>query len=61
MKKYAVTMICKETTRAVTMIDSDSKDLEKIKDLAWAKFDSAIRDQKILEQDNFTKVELLKN
>ena len=66
MKKFLVTMICKEVWRAKVIIDYDPKplakddeeiDLETIKDQAWATFDKNFK--KELEQENFTKVEFI--
>lgn len=53
--KYRVVMICKEIWRAETVVEADGVDTEKVKDIAWAKFDK-IR-KKDLEQENYTKVE----
>ena len=55
MKKYKVTMICKEIWRAEIGVEANGVDMEKVKDVAWAKFDK-IR-KKDLEQENYTKVE----
>ena len=66
MKKFLVTMACKEISRAKVVIDYEpgpldnglqEVDLEMIKDLAWAKFDA--NSKKDLEQENSTKVELV--
>ena len=50
-------MVCKETWRAETIIESRDFDLEKIKDKAWSKFNKISSQD--LEQDNYTKVELI--
>ncbi len=58
--KYKVTMICREIWRAETVVntgDGDA-DLEDVKDLAWLAFDK--NKSKDLEQENFTKVQTLK-
>ena len=57
--KYKVTMICREIWRAETVVDTGKgdADLEDVKDLAWLKFDD--NKSKSLEQENFTKVELI--
>lgn len=52
--KYIVTMMCKEIWRAETVIESESDDLEEIKDIAWSKFNDICEQD--LEQDNYTKV-----
>lgn len=59
MAKFRVVMICREISRAETIIEApESDDYEKIKDEAWSCFD-AIAD-KSLEQENYTKVESIK-
>ena len=52
-------MICREIWRAETVVDTGDgdADLEDIKDLAWLAFDK--NKSKDLEQENFTKVELI--
>ena len=59
--KYKVTMIRQEIWRAETVVDTKSVkgvgDLEDVKDLAWLAFDN--NKSKSLEQENFTKVELI--
>ena len=55
MRKFKVTMTCKETWRAEIVISAPADaDLEKIKDNAWADFDKIC--SKDLEQDNHTKI-----
>lgn len=56
--KYKVTMICREIWRAVTIVEHDNNDHEVIKDKAWETFD--VVKEGNLEQENFTKVELIK-
>ncbi|KKM05282.1 hypothetical protein LCGC14_1755730 [marine sediment metagenome] len=58
MPKYKVTMICREISRAEIIVDNDNNDYEQIKDIAWASFD-VIREGN-LEQENYTKVEEIK-
>lgn len=53
--KFHVTMICREISRAETVIECDHSDFERIKDEAWSGFD--VISHKALEQENFTKVE----
>lgn len=57
MSRYKVTMICREIWRAEVVIEHDNNDLEAIKDKAWVSFD--IIKVGNLEQENYTKVELL--
>ena len=54
MYRYEVTMVCKEISRAIVIIESDSTDQEVIKDKAWSQFD--VNRTTDLEQENFTKV-----
>ena len=56
--KYKVTMVCKEIWRAETIVETEDTDMENVKDAAWAEFDK-IR-KKDLEQENYTKVEIIK-
>ena len=57
MKKYKITMICREISRATVFVEAPvGKDLEDIKDEAWAKFDA--NKSMDLEQENFTQVEI---
>lgn len=57
--KHKVTMICREVWRATAIIEDkpSGKDLEEVKDEAWAGFD--MLKSKALEQENFTKVEVI--
>ena len=55
---YRVTMVCKEVWRAVKIVHSTKKNLEAIKDIAWADFDRIAKAD--LEQENFTKVERMR-
>ena len=60
MTRYKVTMVCKEISRAETIIECDPQGyviggLEGVKDRAWVKFDREC--SKDLEQENYTKVE----
>lgn len=55
--KYKVTMICREIWRAETVVATEGKDLEAIKDAAWSRFNGI--KSRSLEQENFTKVEAL--
>ena len=58
MAKYKVTMICREIWRATAFVEAPiGKDLEDLKDEAWAEFD--INKSMDLEQENFTKVEVV--
>lgn len=58
MAKYKVTMICREIWRAKVVVEAeDDADLEVVKDKAWAEFDA--KKSRDLEQENFTKVEIL--
>ena len=55
VKKFRVVMVCKEIWRAETTMEvPKGTSLEKVKDLAWARFDKI--SSKDLEQDNYTKV-----
>lgn len=56
--KYKVTMICREIWRAETVVEHDNNDHEQIKDKAWAGFD--VLKEGNLEQENYTKVEELR-
>ena len=58
-KKYKVTMICREISRAIVVIGDESgeKSLEQVKDKAWAMFEANM--SKDLEQENSTKVEAI--
>lgn len=60
MPKYKVKMICREIWRAETVVDTGDgdADLEDVKDLAWLSFNN--NKSKALEQENFTKVEIIK-
>jgi hypothetical protein len=53
-------MICREIWRAETVVDTGEGDvdLEDVKDSAWLAFDK--NKSKDLEQENFTKVEIIK-
>ena len=64
--KYKVTMICREISRVEVIVDTTKHpsfleagdfDLEAVKDVAWAQFDANVSGD--LEQENFTKVEVL--
>ena len=55
--KYKVTMICKEISRAEIILDHPTNDQEAIKDKAWAMFDVIAKNN--LEQENYTKIELI--
>lgn len=58
-KYYKVTMVCREIWRAEVVIRGNSSDdLEAVKDKAWETFDVVKKGN--LEQENFTKVELIK-
>lgn len=57
--KYKVTMICREIWRAEIIIEHDNNDLEVIKDKAWEGFDVIKKSD--LEQENFTKVQVLES
>lgn len=50
-------MVCREIWRATVEIEHDNNDHEQIKDKAWEQFD-VMKDPN-LEQENFTKVELM--
>ncbi len=56
--KYKVTMVCREIRRAEAIVEHDNNDHEQIKDKAWAGFD--VLSTPNLEQENYTKVEELK-
>ncbi len=55
--EYEVTMICREIWRAKAIVNTENPDLEAVKDEAWSKFDDLKSGS--LEQENFTKVEVL--
>ena len=58
IKKFRVTMICREIFRAETIVEVKPNELsllEGIKDEAWSRFNRLYK--KDLEQENFTKVE----
>ncbi len=55
--KYKVTMICKEIWTAETEVEANGQ--EQAKDKAWAGFD--VLRATNLEQENYTKVEVLKD
>jgi len=59
MPKHKVTMICREIWRAEVVVETEEKDLEVVKDMAWKEFDA--NKSRDLEQENFTKVEVLKD
>jgi hypothetical protein len=60
MRRFRVTMVLREITRAVVEVNvSDNMDTEAIKDLAWGRFDEQVREDeeawgKKLEQENGT-------
>jgi hypothetical protein len=56
--KFKVTMICKEISRAEAIVEHNNNDHEAIKDKAWAMFDVLAKNN--LEQENYTKVEEVK-
>ena len=53
--KAKVIMVCKEIWRAEVI--GEGKDMEEIKDNAWAQFDKLC--DKNLEQENYTKLIML--
>lgn len=60
--RYKVTMICREISRAKTIVETESiksidDDLEVVKDKAWSQFNNNMIGG--LEQENFTKVEII--
>ena len=59
MSKYKVIMVCKESWRAeAEVVVKNGTSLEKVKDIAWSKFDKLCSNTD-LEQENDTKVVLL--
>ncbi len=61
MRQYKVTMICREIWRATVIVEDkpSGMDLEEVKDIAWAKFDS--NKSCDLEQENYTRVRVCRS